>query len=103
MQNNDSAKRKKMPDLIMMNDGSWVIAGAHLTAEEAEEQFGKKWRDESDETDKITRVDHAWLRYEKIGEDDMDFEDVDPGTSLWILYETKKRPKGVTRAATVIA
>ena len=85
-----------------MNDGSWVISGAHLTAEEAEKQFGEKYRKETDEIGTISLVRNAWLRYEKIGEDDMDFEDVDPGTSLWILYETNKRPKGVTRKATVI-
>ena len=102
-ENNDSTKRKKAPELIWMSDGSWVIAGVHLTPEEAEAQFGEEFRKESDSTDKITVAQHAWLRYEKIGEDDMDFEDIDLGTSLWILYETKKRPMGVTRAATVIA
>lgn len=87
--------------MFLLNDNTLVIAGAHLTAEEAEAQFGEEFR-KYDRVGEILFVRHGWLRYEKIAEDDMDFEDIEPGTSLWILYETKNRPRGVTRAATVV-
>jgi len=112
-ENNDSAKRKPMkPELVRLTGDVYVIIGAHLTLEEAKEQFGKEYDEEVDAFDDkenvpiistIDSVKHCWMRYEFIGEfncpDDFDPE---PGDCLWMLKEQEKRPKGCVRKATVI-
>lgn len=100
------------PELVRFTDGVYVIVGAHLTLEEAREQFGKEYDEEIDDYDDINKkrvftqidtVKHWWIRYEYIGEyncpDDWDPE---PGDAMWLLREQTKRPKGVVRKATVI-
>jgi hypothetical protein len=100
------------PELVRFSDDTYIIIGAHLTLEEARDQFGKEYDSEVDAYDDeakkeiftpIESVKHWWVRYEFIGEDNCpdDFEG-DPGDSMWILHEREKRPKGITRRATVI-
>jgi len=92
---------KSKLEMILLNDGSVVIAGAHLTAEEAETQFGDEFRNTYDPNEKIDFVRHSWLRYEMVGEDRAD-DELDYNYRVWFLYEQKERPKGVVRKATVI-
>lgn len=92
----------KAPELIGLNDGTIVIAGVHLTAEEAEEKYGAAFREKFGREDKIDWVSHAWLRFETVGEERAD-DDLEWNWKVWFLYEQTTRPKGVTRAATVIA
>lgn len=96
----------KKPELIRFTDDVYVIVGAHLTAEEAQEQFGKEYDEEID-LDEIATIDtvkHWWVRYEFIGENNCpdDYEDWEYGDKLWMLKEQTVRPKGVVRKATVI-
>jgi len=101
------------PELVRFTDGVMVIIGAHLSLEEAKEQFGKEYNEEVDAFDDnagipivstIDEVKHWWVRYEFIGENNCpdDYDDPEPGDALWMLKEQEKRPKGCTRKATVI-
>lgn len=105
--------KQKPSELMRFTDGLYVIVGAHLTLEEAQEQFGKEYDEEIDDydtklnksvTSTIDWVKHYWVRYEYIGEFNCpdDFDDPEPGDRLWILREQINRPKGVVRKATVI-
>jgi hypothetical protein len=93
------------PELVRFTDDIYVIIGAHLTLEEAQEQFGKEYNEEIDDDEPATidYIKHWWVRYEYIGENNCpeDF-DPEPGDAIWLLKEQEKRPKGVVRKATVI-
>lgn len=101
-----------IPELQRFTDGLYVIVGAHLTLEEAREQFGKEYDEEIDAfddnigkpiTSTIDNVKHQWVRYEYIGEFNCpDDYDPEPGDALWMLKEQEKRPKGIVRKATVV-
>ena len=94
-----------IPELQRFTDGLYVIVGAHLTLEEAREQFGKEYDEEvdNDTPTEITFVKHQWVRYEYIGEFNCpDDYEPEPGSALWMLKEQEKRPKGIVRKATVI-
>jgi len=101
------------PELVRFTDGCYVIVGAHLTLEEAKDQFGKEYDEEVDDfddklklpiTSTIDYINHWWVRYEYIGESNCpdDFDDPEPGDRMWMLKEQTSRPKGVVRKATVI-
>lgn len=93
------------PELVRLTDDIIVIIGAHLSLEEAREQFSKEYDEEidSDLPATIDSVKHWWMRYEFIGEDNCpDNWDPEPGDRLWMLKEQEKRPKGCVRKATVI-
>ena len=108
----NNKKGLKNPQLISLTDGVYVIIGAHLTLEEAREQFGKEYDlevDDFDDNEKvpivstIDSVKHWWMRYEFIGENNCpDNFDPEPGDRLWMLKEQTKRPKGCVRRATAI-
>jgi hypothetical protein len=100
------------PELVRFTDGIHIIVGAHLSLEEAREQFGREYDTEMDAFDDdkkipiisvIESVKHWWVRYEFIGSDNCpDDFDPEPDDRCWMLKEQEKRPKGVVRKATVI-
>jgi hypothetical protein len=71
-------------------------------------KYYKKYilNEEVDEDEPVTidSVKHWWVRYEYIGPDNCpdDYDDPEPGDTMWMLKEQTKRPKGVVRKATVI-
>jgi hypothetical protein len=102
-------KKKTKIELVRFTDGIYVIVGAHLSLEEAREQFGEEYADEDYDYDndcikRINSVKHQWVRYEYIGPDNCpdDYDDPEPGDALWMLKRQEKRPKGCVRKATVI-
>lgn len=94
------------PELVRFTDGVYVIVGDHLSLGEAQRQFGMEYDEEVDEDEPVTidSVKHWWVRYEYIGPDNCpdDYDDPEPGDTMWMLKEQTKRPKGVVRKATVI-
>lgn len=87
-------------EATQFSDGTWVIIGDHVSKEKAQELVSR----EDDLT--VEEIRHFWLRYEFIPEDEAlenDYEWTEKGhPRWWRLYEQIKRPKGVTRKATVI-
>ena len=87
-------------EATQFSDGTWVVIGDHVTKERAQELMSK-------EDDMIVEnVQHLWVRHEFITEDEAlenDYEWTEKGRPRWWrLCEQTKRPKGVTRKATVI-
>ena len=82
------------PKLQRFTDGLYVIVGAHLTLNEAQEQFGEEYDEEVDAfddnigkpiTSTIDRVKHQWVRYEYIGPDNCPDDYDNPDVSKQVV------------------
>jgi len=95
-------KQKSPPVMLFWESPPCVILGAHLSIEEAREQFGEEYADSMDQDPSavINNVRHCWARYEFIGPDNCP-ECCEGMTAAWILYEDY-RPQGFVRRVTVI-
>jgi len=86
----------------LLSDGTWIIAGVHTALEKAKEIMLKE-----DPGAIVTDVYHCWLRYEFMSDEDVIDNDIKyygegKRPRWWILHETTKRPKGITKKATVL-
>lgn len=77
-----------------------MIAGAHLTLEEAQARFGEEYASVEDAA--ITGVTPVWIRFEFIGPNNY-FDGAEDTGAGWLIHEQTERPRGVVRPATVIA
>jgi len=80
-----------------------VIFYAHVTAEEAMKLADHDMGDIKEDYGNITGVNHWWLKYQKVGEDDLSgcVDGVEAGDTCLIVKETSIRPKGVVTRITV--
>jgi len=87
-------------EATQFSDGTWVIIGEHVSKEKAQELASK-----ADDLI-VDEIRHFWIRHEFIPEDEAlenDYEWTEKGhPRWWRLYEQTRRPKGITRKATVI-
>ncbi|MCK9570281.1 hypothetical protein M0R72_15150 [Candidatus Pacearchaeota archaeon] len=84
-------------ELTLFSEGEWVIIGDHLSLEEALE-YAKK--EDPEHALSFTEVKHYWVRYEFAEGDEREEFQIE---SWWRLHETTKRPKGITKKATVLS
>jgi hypothetical protein len=84
------------PELVRFTDGIYLIVDEEIDAYDDDAKKGI--------FTPIDSVKHWWIRYEFIGEYNCpdDYDDPEPGDSMWLLYERETRPKGVVRKATAI-
>ena len=83
-------------ELFQFTDSSWVIMDAHLPFNEAIKIVEKE---DPELVKEFHGVNHWWVRYEFAEEEDREDYGV---TSWWVIHETTKRPKGITKRATVM-
>lgn len=97
---------KKDPEALFWNyDFPVVISGAHLPVDEAMKLAEHDIGDIELDYGKCIGVKYWWARYQFVSEDDYDeySEDLIPGKdSMWYIYETKKRPKGICKKVTIL-
>jgi hypothetical protein len=82
-----------------------VIMDVHVSPEEAIAIANRDYGDIELDYGKCIGVRHFWAKYQFISEydDATDDYDLTPGKdSLWYIYETTKRPKGVVKRVTVL-
>jgi hypothetical protein len=100
------SKKVKTGEAVHFNDDyPVVIMNVHISPEEAmiiaEHDIGDIELDYG----KCIGVRHFWAKYQFVSENDEPLDDYDltPGKdSLWYIYETTKRPKGVVKRVTVL-
>src|SRR5574344_717053 len=95
---------KKPEARWLSEDYPVVILHAHLSKDEAMKLAEHDIGDIELDYGKITSVTHGWVRYRKIGEDDLMCceESVEAGdTVLWVVSEKETRPKGVVSQITI--
>lgn len=82
------------------SDCSWVINGAHLNKEQAQEIANKE-----DPDMVVEEVQHVWTRLEYMSDEEMESECPmvvpEKRQRWWVLYEQTNRPRGITRKATM--
>lgn len=87
-------------EITYFSDCSMVIMGDHVSKE-----IAKELMDKEDPDNHVEDVEHCWVRYEWMSDEDIEAEftaEVERRPRWWVLYEQLKRPKGITRKATVI-
>lgn len=100
-------KVEKKGEAVHFNeDYPVVIMDVHISPEEAMVIAERDIGDIELDYGKCIGVRHFWARYQFIGEgdalDDYDDDYVAGKDSLWYMYETSKRPKGVVKRVTVL-
>jgi len=97
---NEKPTHYEKPEVTYFSDFSMVIIGNHVSATLAQELMEKQ-----DPDTRVADVQHCWIRYEWMSDEDIEAEfsaDVERRPGCWFLYKQLKRPKGITRKATVI-
>ena len=94
--------------LAQLYDGTIIIAGVHLTAEEVEKHYGNTIRKRfavRATGGAITWVAHGWIRLEVVGKKRAENEccdDYKKDDLIWFLHE-KRKPRGeMVRMATIL-
>lgn len=97
---------KRNPTALYWNyDYPVVIEGDHVSETEAMKIAEHDIGDIELDYGKCKSVKHCWARYQFVaeGDDDQDDYDLIPGKdSMWYIYESSKRPKGVCKKITVV-
>lgn len=96
-------KSKKPEARWVSEDYPVVIFYAHVSVEQATEITEHDIGDVKEDYGNITAVNHWWVQYRKVGEDDLvNCEcDVEPGDTVLWMKESEKRPKGIVTKVTV--
>jgi hypothetical protein len=100
--------RRGGEQLAQLQDGTIIIAGAHLTAEAVEKKYGdeirKRFATRKDD-ERILWVEHGWIRLEIVGKKRAGNEccnDYKKDDLVWFLHE-KRKPRGeIVRKATIL-
>ena len=87
----------------LTDDYPVVIFYAHVSAEEAMTIANHDIGDIKEDYGNITNVNHWWVQYQRVGEDDLpSCEDgIEAGDIVLVVKETTVRPKGVVSKITV--
>ena len=83
-------------ELSLFSEGEWVIIGDHLSLEDARD-IAKK--EDPEHSLSFTEVKRYWVRYEFTEADECEEYGI---LHWWRLHETTKRPKGITKKATML-
>ena len=96
-------KQKKPEARWCTEDYPVVIFYAHVSAGDALKIAEHDIGDIKEDYGEITGVNHWWIKYQKVGEDDLPScdGDIDVGDTVMMMKETTKRPKGVVTRVTV--
>lgn len=80
-----------------------VIFYAHVSKDEASKIAEHDIGDIQEDYGDITGVNHWWVKYQKVGEDDLTMceDGVESGDTVLVVKETTNRPKGVVSRITV--
>lgn len=94
---------KKPEARYLTEDYPVVILYAHVSPEEAMNISEHDIGDIKENYGNITGVNHWWVRYQKVGEDDMPScgDGLEVGDTALVIRETTTRPKGVVTKITV--
>lgn len=94
---------KKPEARYLTEDYPVVIFYAHVSPEEADRIAEHDIGDIEKDYGKITGVNHWWVKYQIVGEDDMPScgEGIEIGDTALFLVEKAARPKGVVTKVTI--
>lgn len=96
--------KSKPPEARWLNeDYPVVIMYAHISAEEAMKIAEHDIGDIDCDYGKITSVIHGWVKYQKVGEDDLPMceDGIEEGDTVLTITEKSERPRGVVSRVTI--